>query len=111
MKGTLAQELDFENEARNSERCAEELKHFKFVVIPRVYWEQTSKVRLLSMVMVLLMSCFCLLIVTKACFFFPNSKRVLTAEFCEGCKVSNVEEIKRQGLSLKDVSGVTTGMI
>ncbi|CAB1320820.1 unnamed protein product [Coregonus sp. 'balchen'] len=32
LKGTLAQELDFENEARNSERCAEELKHFKFVV-------------------------------------------------------------------------------
>uniref|UniRef100_A0A3Q4M2G4 AarF domain containing kinase 5 n=1 Tax=Neolamprologus brichardi TaxID=32507 RepID=A0A3Q4M2G4_NEOBR len=43
LKGTLAQELDFENEARNSERCAEELKHFKFVVVPKVFWEQTSK--------------------------------------------------------------------
>ncbi|KAM6958839.1 putative aarF domain-containing protein kinase 5, partial [Aplochiton taeniatus] len=73
LKGTLAQELDFENEARNSERCAEELKHFKFVVVPKVFWEYTSK-------------------------------RVLTAEFCEGCKVNNVEEIKRQGLSLKDAS-------
>jgi aarF domain-containing kinase len=31
-------------------------------------------------------------------------KRVLTAEFCEGCKVNNVAEIKKQGLSLKDVS-------
>lgn len=31
-------------------------------------------------------------------------KRVLTAEFCNGCKINNVEEIKRQGLSLKDVS-------
>ena len=30
-------------------------------------------------------------------------KRVLTAEFCEGCKVNNVAEIKKQGLSLKDV--------
>lgn len=31
-------------------------------------------------------------------------QRVLTAEFCDGCKINNVEEIKRQGLSLKDVS-------
>ncbi|XP_071769469.1 putative aarF domain-containing protein kinase 5 isoform X1 [Centroberyx gerrardi] len=73
LKGTLAQELDFENEARNSERCAEELKHLKFIVVPKVLWEQTSK-------------------------------RVLTAEFCEGCKINNVEEIKRQGLSLKDTA-------
>lgn len=73
LKGTLAQELDFENEARNSERCAEELKHFSFVTVPKVFWEQTSK-------------------------------RVLTAEFCDGCKINNVEEIKRQGLSLKDTS-------
>uniref|UniRef100_A0A8C6TG61 AarF domain containing kinase 5 n=1 Tax=Neogobius melanostomus TaxID=47308 RepID=A0A8C6TG61_9GOBI len=73
LKGTLAQELDFENEARNSERCADDLKHFQFVVVPKVFWEQTSK-------------------------------RVLTAEFCEGCKINNVEEIKRQGLSLKDTA-------
>lgn len=73
LKGTLAQELDFENEAKNSERCAEELKHFTFIVVPKVFWDQTSK-------------------------------RVLTAEFCEGCKVNNVEEIKRQGLSLKDTA-------
>ncbi|XP_062266003.1 uncharacterized aarF domain-containing protein kinase 5 isoform X1 [Platichthys flesus] len=73
LKGTLAQELDFENEARNSERCAKELTHFKFVVVPKVFWEQTSK-------------------------------RVLTAEFCNGCKINNVEDIKRQGLSLKDTA-------
>nr|XP_046273595.1 uncharacterized aarF domain-containing protein kinase 5 isoform X2 [Scatophagus argus] len=73
LKGTLAQELDFENEARNSERCAEELKHFSFVHVPKVFWEETSK-------------------------------RVLTAEFCDGCKINNVEEIKRQGLSLKDTA-------
>ncbi|KAM9737935.1 putative aarF domain-containing protein kinase 5 [Menidia menidia] len=73
LKGTLAEELDFENEARNSERCAEELRHFQFVVVPKVYWEQTSK-------------------------------RVLTAEFCDGCKINNVEEIKRQGISLKDAA-------
>ncbi|KAI4905427.1 hypothetical protein NFI96_026317, partial [Prochilodus magdalenae] len=73
LKGTLAQELDFENEGRNSERCAEELKHFKFIVVPKVFWDQTSK-------------------------------RVLTAEYCEGCKINNVDEIKRQGLSLKDTA-------
>ncbi|XP_068603148.1 uncharacterized aarF domain-containing protein kinase 5 [Brachionichthys hirsutus] len=73
LKGTLAQELDFENEARNSERCAVELKHFSFVSVPKVFWEQTSK-------------------------------RVLTAEFCNGCKINNVEEIKRQGLSVKDTA-------
>uniref|UniRef100_A0A8C1HTP5 AarF domain containing kinase 5 n=1 Tax=Cyprinus carpio carpio TaxID=630221 RepID=A0A8C1HTP5_CYPCA len=73
LKGTLAQELDFENEGRNSERCAEELKHFKFVVVPKVFWDLTSK-------------------------------RVLTAEFCAGCKINNVEEIQRQGLGLKDTA-------
>uniref|UniRef100_A0A8C7ZDK8 AarF domain containing kinase 5 n=1 Tax=Oryzias sinensis TaxID=183150 RepID=A0A8C7ZDK8_9TELE len=73
LKDTLAQELDFENEARNSERCAEELKHFQFVVVPKVFWQYTSK-------------------------------RVLTAEFCNGCKINNVEEIKRQGISLKDTA-------
>ncbi|XP_057210636.1 uncharacterized aarF domain-containing protein kinase 5 isoform X1 [Triplophysa rosa] len=73
LKGTLAQELDFENEGKNSERCAEELKHFTFVVVPKVFWDFTSK-------------------------------RVLTAEFCEGCKINNIEEIERQGLSLKDAA-------
>ncbi|XP_058475298.1 uncharacterized aarF domain-containing protein kinase 5 isoform X1 [Solea solea] len=73
LKGTLAQELNFENEARNSERCAQDLKHFKFLVVPKVFWKQTSK-------------------------------RVLTAEFFEGCKINNVEDIKRQGLKLKDIA-------
>lgn len=48
LKGTLAQELDFEIEARNSERCAQELARFHFVVIPRVYWEKSSKVCLMN---------------------------------------------------------------
>ncbi|XP_060681646.1 uncharacterized aarF domain-containing protein kinase 5 [Hemiscyllium ocellatum] len=73
LKGTLAQELDFENEGRNAERCAEDLKHFKFIVIPKVYWEQTSK-------------------------------RILTADYCEGSKITNIEEIEQQGLSVKDVA-------
>ena len=45
LKGTLAQELDFENEGRNAERCARELQHFRHVVVPRVHWSMSSKVR------------------------------------------------------------------
>nr|XP_033790752.1 uncharacterized aarF domain-containing protein kinase 5 isoform X2 [Geotrypetes seraphini] len=73
LKGTLAQELDFENEGRNSERCARELKHFKYIVVPKVYWERTSK-------------------------------RVLTADYCNGCKITDVEGLLAQGLSLKDTA-------
>lgn len=103
LKETLAQELDFENEARNSERCAEELKHLSFVSVPKVFWEQTSKVRLLTHRCV---SCPSWL---NLCVSVPQ--RVLTAEFCDGCKINNLEEIKRQGLSLKDVSRNTqTGL-
>ncbi|KAI5756980.1 ADCK5 [Gulo gulo luscus] len=73
LKGTLAQELDFENEGRNAERCARELRHFRYVVVPRVHWD--------------------------AC-----SKRVLTAEFYDGCKVNDVEAIKGMGLAAEDIA-------
>ncbi|XP_066873815.1 uncharacterized aarF domain-containing protein kinase 5 isoform X7 [Kogia breviceps] len=73
LKGTLAQELDFENEGRNAERCARELQHFRYVVVPRVHWDVCSK-------------------------------RVLTAEFCEGCKVNDVEAIKTMGLAVRDIA-------
>ncbi|XP_044100688.1 uncharacterized aarF domain-containing protein kinase 5 isoform X2 [Neovison vison] len=73
LKGTLAQELDFENEGRNAERCARELRHFRFVVVPRVHWDVCSK-------------------------------RVLTAEFCDGCKVNDVDAIKGMGLAAKDIA-------
>lgn len=73
LKGTLVQELDFENEGRNAERCAQELKHFHYVVVPRVYWDRSSK-------------------------------RVLTADFCDGCKVNDMEGIKSQGLAVQDVA-------
>ncbi|KAM9165513.1 putative aarF domain-containing protein kinase 5 isoform 3-T3 [Pangshura tecta] len=65
LKETLAQELDFENEGRNAERCARDLHHFPYVVVP---------------------------------------KRVLTADYCEGCKINNVESIREQGLDLKDTA-------
>ncbi|XP_073536231.1 uncharacterized aarF domain-containing protein kinase 5 isoform X2 [Phyllobates terribilis] len=72
LKQTLSQELDFENEGENAERCAQDLRKLPYVLIPRVHWDYTSK-------------------------------RVLTADYCEGCKVSSVEGIKQQGLELKDI--------
>ncbi|XP_028918370.1 uncharacterized aarF domain-containing protein kinase 5 isoform X6 [Ornithorhynchus anatinus] len=73
LKETLAQELDFENEGRNAERCARDLRHFGYVVVPRVHWDRSSK-------------------------------RVLTADFCDGCKVNSVDEIKSRGLTPKDTA-------
>ncbi|XP_055654860.1 LOW QUALITY PROTEIN: uncharacterized aarF domain-containing protein kinase 5 [Falco peregrinus] len=73
LKGTLARELDFENEGRNAERCARDLRHCTYVVVPHVHWDKCSK-------------------------------RVLTADFCEGCKITNVEGIRSQGLGVQDVS-------
>ncbi|KAM8811111.1 putative aarF domain-containing protein kinase 5 [Eudromia elegans] len=73
LKGTLAQELDFENEGRNAERCARDLRHFSYVVVPRVHWDKSSK-------------------------------RVLTADYCEGCKITNVEGIRQQGLGVRDAA-------
>ncbi|XP_018430493.1 PREDICTED: uncharacterized aarF domain-containing protein kinase 5, partial [Nanorana parkeri] len=43
LKHTLAQELDFENEGRNAERCAQDLKYLLYVLIPNVHWKFTSK--------------------------------------------------------------------
>ena len=45
LKNTLAQELDFEQEARNGERCANDLKSLKYVYVPKINWKCTSKVR------------------------------------------------------------------
>ncbi|XP_074644824.1 putative aarF domain-containing protein kinase 5 isoform X2 [Tubulanus polymorphus] len=72
LKGTLADELDFEKEGQNAERCQRELKHLKYAYVPKIDWDKTSK-------------------------------RVLTAEFIDGCKISNIQAIKDMGLTLKDV--------
>ncbi|XP_026826614.1 uncharacterized aarF domain-containing protein kinase 5 isoform X2 [Ooceraea biroi] len=36
-------ELDFENEGRNSEQCAKDLKKFKYAYVPKVYWNLSTK--------------------------------------------------------------------
>ncbi|XP_034254313.1 uncharacterized aarF domain-containing protein kinase 5 isoform X1 [Thrips palmi] len=40
---TLEQELDFINEAKNAERCAQELGKFSYVYVPKVEWDLTTK--------------------------------------------------------------------
>lgn len=37
-------ELDFENEGRNAEQCAKDLKKFEYAYVPKVYWNLSSKV-------------------------------------------------------------------
>eukprot|EP00731_Ephydatia_muelleri_P026264 Em0018g364a len=73
LKDTLAQELDFENEGRNLERCARELSSLPFVYLPKVDWKLSNK-------------------------------RVLTAEWISGCKVTDKDALSRMGLSFKDVA-------
>ncbi len=48
LKDTIFKELDFENEASNSKRCYNELKHLGFIYVPRVYDDLTTK-RILTM--------------------------------------------------------------
>ena len=45
MKGPLARELDFENEGKNAERCAKDLKHLNYIYVPKIFWKYTTKVR------------------------------------------------------------------
>ncbi|KAK2584251.1 hypothetical protein KPH14_006662 [Odynerus spinipes] len=40
---TLAQELNFEIEGKNAERCAENVKQHDYVHVPKVYWNLSTK--------------------------------------------------------------------
>ncbi|XP_067631604.1 uncharacterized aarF domain-containing protein kinase 5 isoform X1 [Eurosta solidaginis] len=72
LRKNLMQELDFENEGRNAERCAKDLAKFKYVHVPHIYWEHTKS-------------------------------RVLTMEWIDGFKISDVERIQYEKLSLSDI--------
>lgn len=43
LKSKLKEELDFEIEARNGERCAEELQDLPYVKVPKILWSLTRK--------------------------------------------------------------------
>ncbi|EDW19267.1 uncharacterized aarF domain-containing protein kinase 5 isoform X1 [Drosophila mojavensis] len=72
LRKNLVQELNFEQEGKNAERCARDLRNLSYVHVPKVYWGFTKK-------------------------------RVLTLEWIDGVKVSDLASIKKLGLSLKDV--------
>lgn len=69
----LAEELDFEQEGRNLERCRVDLSGIPWVHLPHVEWGLTSK-------------------------------RVLTAEWIDGCRVTDRAAISAMGLTTADVS-------
>ncbi|KAK9885956.1 hypothetical protein WA026_013832 [Henosepilachna vigintioctopunctata] len=43
LEESLKQELDFENEGKNSEKCARDLAHLKYIHVPKVLWNYCSK--------------------------------------------------------------------
>lgn len=73
LRDKLLEELDFQLEGQNGERCYRELKHLGFVYVPKINWKMTTK-------------------------------RVLTAEFIHGCRVDDIESIKKMGLDVGDVA-------
>ncbi|HEY4686101.1 MAG TPA: AarF/UbiB family protein [Dehalococcoidia bacterium] len=68
-------ELDFINEGRNAERIAANFAGVEDVVVPRVYWEHTTR-------------------------------RVLTMEYVEGIKVTDVAALARAGIDPADVAKI-----
>lgn len=48
IQATLRQELDFVHEGHNGERCADELKHLSYVYVPKIHWDLTTKVRVVT---------------------------------------------------------------
>ncbi|KAI6659751.1 aarF domain-containing protein kinase 5-like isoform X2 [Oopsacas minuta] len=73
IKKNLKEELDFEKEARNSEKCQEGLRLLGYVYVPKVFWKYTSK-------------------------------RVLTMEYIEGVKPTDLEELERHNFNRKEVA-------
>ena len=73
----LIRELDYEREARSTERARANFADDARVVIPRVFWEYSTRY-------------------------------VLTEEYIEGVKLSNMEEISRRGWDRRKLSRLGT---
>lgn len=93
LKETLYKELDFINEGQNSERCAKELSALSYVYVPKVAWDLTSKVKINNY---LLIDCITYIYIFK--------QRVLTTEFIDGIKISDVNALKNAGFSISEIS-------
>lgn len=44
VRETLKDELDFLKEGANAEKCANDLKRFNYVYVPKVHWDLSSEV-------------------------------------------------------------------
>lgn len=71
----IFEEMDYNQEGRNSERFAELYGHLPDIYIPRIYWEYTGR-------------------------------RVLTMEWINGTKLTNMEAIKEQGIDARHLIDV-----
>lgn len=73
----LMREIDYDREARNTERMYQNFCNDKRVIIPRVYWQYTNR-------------------------------KILTQDYIEGVKISDLEEIKTRGWDRTKISRVGT---
>ena len=73
IRQNLNDELDFEKEAKNSQKCHQQLRSLGYVYVPEVFWAQTSK-------------------------------RVLTMEFIDGIKPTDVAELDRHNFNRREVA-------
>ncbi|CRK94097.1 CLUMA_CG007620, isoform A [Clunio marinus] len=73
LRRSLEMELDFVNEAKNAERCAQDLKHFEFIHIPKVFHELTGT-RILTAE------------------YIKNA-----------CKISDIASLKKMKINIKDI--------
>lgn len=64
----IFEEMDYENEGRNSERFAELYGAMQDIYVPKIHWQYTAR-------------------------------RVLTMEWIDGTKLTNLEEIEAQGIN------------
>lgn len=64
----IFEEMDYENEGRNSEKFAQLYGSMQDIYVPRIYWQYTGR-------------------------------RVLTMEWIDGTKLTNLEEIASQGIN------------
>lgn len=73
LRRSLEMELDFVHEADNMDRCAKDLKHFKYVHIPEVYRE------------------------------LSGTRVLTAEFIDDACKISNVQWMKDKKINIKDV--------
>ncbi len=73
----LMREIDYDREARNTERMYQNFRNDPRVVIPRVYWQYTTR-------------------------------KILTQDYIEGVKISDLEEIKTRGWDRAKISRLGT---